>query len=252
MKLIVPLILQLVGVGIIIAEFIVPTAGVLATISIGIFGYSLYYVFAKVSISAGVTFVLVDLLMIPILVVVGVKMLASSRATLQEGVILATASAVLSTPRAAARPVMRPATAHPPFDAVTPMPADRPGSPRFTHHFEYRVTGPAPLSGGSEPLCSGWLRMREPLGRIDAPAVIAHLDAYWSAILTVEPALRPFATIAFVAELLADPGSLCATEPFFHDARVLAASEGFVVEERALYQGERLVALNHQTFAMIA
>jgi hypothetical protein len=82
--LLIPIVLQLVGVGVIIAEFIVPTAGVLATLAIGVFGFSLVYAFAKISVSAGVVFVLADLLMVPVLVVVGVKMLASSRATLRD------------------------------------------------------------------------------------------------------------------------------------------------------------------------
>jgi membrane-bound ClpP family serine protease len=87
MKLLIPLILQLVGVAVIIAEFIVPTAGILAMVSIGIFGYSIYYVFANVSASAGITFIIVDLLMIPVLVVIGFKMLASSSATLRNSLV---------------------------------------------------------------------------------------------------------------------------------------------------------------------
>jgi len=82
MKLLIPLVMQLVGVGVIIAEFIVPTAGVLAFLSIGIFGFSIYYVFAHVSTHAGITFVVADLLMIPVLVIIGFKMLASSPAAL--------------------------------------------------------------------------------------------------------------------------------------------------------------------------
>jgi len=83
MKLLLPLVLQLVGVGVIIAEFIVPTAGVLAFLSIGIFGFSIVYVFMKVSVSAGIVFVIADLLAIPVLVIIGFKMLASSPATLR-------------------------------------------------------------------------------------------------------------------------------------------------------------------------
>lgn len=83
MNLLIPIVLQLVGVAVIIAEFIVPTAGILAMVSMVIFGYSIYYVFAHASTSAGITFIIVDLLMIPVLVVIGFKMLASSSATLR-------------------------------------------------------------------------------------------------------------------------------------------------------------------------
>lgn len=86
-KLLIPLVLQLVGVAVIIAEFIVPTAGILAMVSIGIFGYSIYWVFANVATSTGIAFIIVDLLMIPVLVVIGFKMLASSSATLRNTLV---------------------------------------------------------------------------------------------------------------------------------------------------------------------
>jgi membrane-bound serine protease (ClpP class) len=84
MKLLLPVVLQLVGVAVIIAEFIVPTAGVLAILALCIFGFSLYWVFAHVSVAAGVTFVVFDLILIPALVIIGSKMLAGSRATLRD------------------------------------------------------------------------------------------------------------------------------------------------------------------------
>lgn len=170
---------------------------------------------------------------------------------LQGGVILATASAVLSTPRTPGAPVDRPASPHTPFEQTSPLVLGSGLPARFAQHFEYRLTGPRPFSGASEATTSGWLRLREPLEAIDGPALIAHLDAFWSAILVVERAPRAFATITFLGELLVDPASLSASEPFFHDARVLASASGFIVEERALYQQNRLVAMNHQTFAML-
>jgi hypothetical protein len=170
---------------------------------------------------------------------------------LQDGVILATASAVLSTPRTPTHAVDRPRTP-PAFDVTPPTTFGDANPARFAKHFEYRVTGPMPFVGGSDPVASGWLRLREPLTAFDAPALVAHLDAYWSAIMSVEPTPRPFATITFVAELLVDPRTLAVDAPFFHDARVLASANGFVIEERALYQHGKLVAMNHQTFAMLA
>lgn len=83
-KLLLPVILQLVGVAVIIAEFIVPTAGVLAFLALGIFGFSLVWVFMHASPAVGMGFVVFDLLLVPVLVIVGSKMLAASRATLRE------------------------------------------------------------------------------------------------------------------------------------------------------------------------
>lgn len=168
---------------------------------------------------------------------------------LQDGVIQGTASIVLSPPRPRAVVVPWPSSNPPAWSTVTAIDAAFSPVP-FARHFEYRVTGPIPGSGG-EPRAAGWVRLREPVTRFDGPALIAHLDAFWSAIISSETKPRAFATVTFLAEVLADPATLSTTEPFHHDARVLASEDGFVVEERALSQGGRLVALNHQTFAML-
>jgi membrane-bound ClpP family serine protease len=83
-KLLLPVILQILGVGVIIVEFIVPTAGILSIIALGIFGYSLYWVFTHFPVSVGVVFVVADLIIIPVLVIIGARMLAASHATLRE------------------------------------------------------------------------------------------------------------------------------------------------------------------------
>lgn len=79
-----PLILQIVGVIVIIAEIIIPSGGLLSIIAIGLLGYSLYSVFTEVSFSAGLMFLGADIVMIPILVVVGLKVLANSPVTLRK------------------------------------------------------------------------------------------------------------------------------------------------------------------------
>jgi membrane-bound ClpP family serine protease len=86
-KLIWPIILQIMAVAVIIAEFILPSAGILAIISVLLFGYSLFVVFTTVSTSIGFIFVGVDLLLIPILVVIGIKLLVASPITLRSALI---------------------------------------------------------------------------------------------------------------------------------------------------------------------
>jgi len=76
-------ILQLIGVIVIIAEIILPSGGILSVLAAGIFAYSLYVVFHDVSVSAGFVFVTADVIMIPILVIVGLKLLAKSPVTLR-------------------------------------------------------------------------------------------------------------------------------------------------------------------------
>jgi membrane-bound ClpP family serine protease len=89
-----PVVLQLAGVLIIIAEIFLPSGGLLSLIAASLFGYSLYIVFTDISTMAGTYFVLADLFIIPILVVVGLKVLANSPATLKK--TLASADGVVS------------------------------------------------------------------------------------------------------------------------------------------------------------
>ncbi|MBW1915736.1 MAG: serine protease [Deltaproteobacteria bacterium] len=77
-----PVILQFVGVLIIIAEVILPSGGLLSLLAAGVIGYSLYFVFDSVSIEAGMMFVLADVIILPISVIIGLKLLAKSPATL--------------------------------------------------------------------------------------------------------------------------------------------------------------------------
>jgi len=78
-----PIILQLVGILVIIAEFILPSGGILSILAAAIFGYSLYLVFAHVSAAAGLVFIIADLILVPILIYVGIKFLAKSPVTLR-------------------------------------------------------------------------------------------------------------------------------------------------------------------------
>ena len=78
-----PVILQLIGVLVVIAEIIIPSGGILAIIATALFGYSLYVVFINVSSTAGMAFVMADLVTIPILIYFGIKFLAKSPVTLR-------------------------------------------------------------------------------------------------------------------------------------------------------------------------
>ena len=78
----VPVFLQLVGILVIIAEIILPSGGILSLLATGLFGYSLYLVFTNISATAGMAFVIADLIIVPILVYFGIKFLANSPVTL--------------------------------------------------------------------------------------------------------------------------------------------------------------------------
>ena len=83
-SLLYPIILQLAGVVVIIAEIIIPSGGILAIVALAVFGYSLFIVFNGISVTIGFFFVAADLILIPVLVIVGLKLLARSPVTLRK------------------------------------------------------------------------------------------------------------------------------------------------------------------------
>jgi membrane-bound serine protease (ClpP class) len=80
----IPIVLQLVGVVVIISEIILPSGGILSILAAGVFGYSLFIAFKDISTHAGIAFVIADVILIPVLVIVGLKLLAKSPVTLRQ------------------------------------------------------------------------------------------------------------------------------------------------------------------------
>lgn len=78
------ILLQMVVVGVIIAEIFIPSGGLLAALAIGVLGYSLYQVFTEVSVMAGYVFIAADVVLLPVLIIFGLKMLAISPMTLRK------------------------------------------------------------------------------------------------------------------------------------------------------------------------
>ncbi|MCX7727384.1 MAG: hypothetical protein N2053_11125 [Chitinispirillaceae bacterium] len=83
-NLITPLILQLLGILVIIAEFILPSMGLLTVLAIIMIGYSLFLVFSTVSFTTGIIFLIIDICIFPLLLIGGIKILAASPVTLRK------------------------------------------------------------------------------------------------------------------------------------------------------------------------
>ncbi|MDZ7831232.1 MAG: NfeD family protein [Desulfobacterales bacterium] len=79
-----PIILQVAGIFVLLAEVILPSGGVLTILALGCFGYSLYSVFTNVSMSVGMMFVAADVIILPIVLISGVKLLAYSPVALRK------------------------------------------------------------------------------------------------------------------------------------------------------------------------
>jgi hypothetical protein len=170
----------------------------------------------------------------------------------QAGALVARASVALGTPRSVVPPALRsPAPAMPPWSDVAVVPVGPPFGPIFTRHYEYRVTGPMPFSGGTEASVAGWLREKVTPDVLDAAAIAGMLDAWWPTSFSTESAPRAVATVGYTMQLLVDPARLPVTEPLFYRAHGVASADNFFVEMRELWHGHELVAMNQQTFAVL-
>lgn len=83
-SLIIPALLQIIGIIIVIAEIFIPSGGLLAVIALSFLGYSLYILFLKVSFFAGICFLLADIIIVPVVVVYGLKALSNSSLALKK------------------------------------------------------------------------------------------------------------------------------------------------------------------------
>jgi membrane-bound ClpP family serine protease len=81
--LIIPIVLQIVGIAIIAAEVLIPSGGILTLLATAILSYSLYAVFTTTTVATGWVFVGVDLVVIPLVLIVGFRFLAKSPVTLR-------------------------------------------------------------------------------------------------------------------------------------------------------------------------
>jgi len=80
---VIPALLQVIGIMVIIAEIFIPSLGVLTVIALALLSYSLYIVFTSISTTAGVIFTGLDIIIVPLIVVLGIKILAKSPLSLK-------------------------------------------------------------------------------------------------------------------------------------------------------------------------
>jgi len=74
----IPLIFQLAGAVVLMAEVLLPSGGVLSIIAAGLFVYSIYLAFTSISFDAGVMLIMADIVILPILAIIGLKALGRS------------------------------------------------------------------------------------------------------------------------------------------------------------------------------
>lgn len=150
-------------------------------------------------------------------------------------------------------PSWGPAWSPPPdWRDVAPMPADAPGAPVFTRHFEFRNVGSYPFQGAPEPRASGWCRPRVPARVRDAGWLAAMADTWWSAGATTFDRVRPFATLQFQLDIVGDPRGVGEDEPVWCALEARTAGEGYLSEDREVWTSSgRLLARNRQLMVVI-
>ena len=186
----------------------------------------------------------------------GNKLSAARAALLQNGEIRAHAVAILAATRAGHGPLAwrdyTPPEA-PPWKTLAPVEM-RTGDawPEFAHNFEYRVVEGLPLANGAPARTVGWVRCRETCGALDTGYIASMIDAWWPAAFTKFPPTRPCATIAFTLDIVTNLDGLSPNSPLLYRGTVPICSDGYFLETRELWgEDGRLVAINHQTFAVI-
>jgi len=180
------------------------------------------------------------------------KNVSTLRAALsQHGEIRSHAVAILGASRASTAALgwneLTPPEA-PPWRTLEPVPNV---SVEFARYFEYRVVEGIPMSGKAARAV-GWVRSRDPGPRRGAAYIAALIDAWWPTVFNRLTALRPMATIAFTLDIVGSVDGLDPEAPLLHRASAPVCADGYFLETRELWgEDGRLVAINHQTFAII-
>lgn len=73
-----PLIFQIMGVLVLIAEVLLPSGGVLMIVAAGLLAYSVYLGFTAISFDAGMTLILADVIILPVVGLLGLRLLGRS------------------------------------------------------------------------------------------------------------------------------------------------------------------------------
>ena len=171
----------------------------------------------------------------------------------QNGEVLSLGSAVLASARKPSMPEFA-------LDVPSPAPDWRtieiarvrpPQGPAFGQHIEFRPVLGLPFSGAPAPDVRGFVRLVGQEGPLDAPALIALLDAHWPGVLSRATGPRVASTVSFAGEIFCDPASLDWQVPLDYRARIVAQHGGYFLELRELWQRGAPVAMNQQTLALI-
>lgn len=127
--------------------------------------------------------------------------------------------------------------------------------PEFTQHFDYRLAaGAFPFSGSSEPRLGGWIRFRESAGPVTTAHLLALIDAWPPAVLSMLKDLAAASSLTWTLEMMPTAHHVKAERSadsgdwWQYLAEVEQAEDGYGAIRARLWDASgRLMALSRQT-----
>lgn len=128
---------------------------------------------------------------------------------------------------------------------VRPTPIGPPLAPDFTGKLEFTPVVGWPFSGAGDWVATGWISLGEDAVDELSPAIIAAMaDGWWIAALagvdvpTADSAPVPMSTLDFMLQFPAAPPPTPPSELWrtglWHEGRIVAGRDGYLIEERVL------------------
>ena len=128
---------------------------------------------------------------------------------------------------------------------VRPTPIGPPLAPDFTGKLEFTPVVGWPFSGAGDLVATGWISLGEDAVDELSPAIIAAMaDGWWIAALagvdvpTADSALVLMSTLDFMLQFPAAPPPTPPSELWrtglWHEGRIVAGRDGYLIEERVL------------------
>lgn len=175
-------------------------------------------------------------------------------ALVQGGETRAHAVAILAATRAGAGPIGWRDLVPPEAPSWKSLQATalQPPAPEFAANFEYTIVEGLPFASGAPARAVGWVRPRVPCETLDNAYIASVIDAWWPAAFTKFAPTRPCATIAYTLDIVSALDGLNPHSPLLYRGVVPVCQDGYFLETRELWgEDGRLIAINHQTFAVI-
>jgi acyl-CoA thioesterase len=121
--------------------------------------------------------------------------------------------------------------------------------PEFTQHFDYRIAaGNLPFTDSTDAQLGGWVRFKNASGQVSISHLLALIDAWPPAVLSMLKQPAPASSLTWTIEIIEPLAELSGEEWWQYLAEVEQAGDGYAVIQAKLWDKHgRLAALSRQT-----